>query len=123
MQIQTPRSPNYQNASTVSENLQSSATVSSATITSRAIDGVGSPQKNDQHRRANVGDDDQQKRQQSSTLTAAQYDKIVAAHQENQTIYDKPSGSNRQAINSYQSVLNAPRREEIQRLVGIDTFA
>lgn len=40
-----------------------------------------------------------------------------------QTIYDKPSGANSFAINSYQQVVNGPKREEIQRLVGIDTFA
>jgi len=41
----------------------------------------------------------------------------------NQTVYDQPSGANRFAISSYQQVVNAPKREEIQRLVGIDTFA
>jgi hypothetical protein len=40
----------------------------------------------------------------------------------NQTVYDKPSGANRFAIDSYQQIVNGPKREEIQRLVGIDTF-
>ena len=40
-----------------------------------------------------------------------------------QTVYDKPSGANRLAIDSYRQVENGPKREEIQRLVGIDTFA
>ena len=41
----------------------------------------------------------------------------------NQTIYDKPTGASSLAIQSYQQVVNQPKREEIQRLVGIDIFA
>lgn len=38
------------------------------------------------------------------------------------TSHDQPTQTNLNAINSYQSIVNAPRREEIQSLVGIDVF-
>jgi|GEM_PF-3356225 len=57
------------------------------------------------------------------SLSQEEYELVAQAHQENQTMYDKPQGNQRLAISSYQSVLHAPKREEIQRLVGIDTFA
>lgn len=57
------------------------------------------------------------------TLSASEYEMVAAAHKKNQTIYDNPQGNQRLAISSYQSVLHAPKREEIQRLVGIDTYA
>lgn len=89
----------------------------------RVVDGVESPNNASKQRPLNVGDEDQQQQRQSSTLTQAQYEEVAQAHQQTETIYDKPQGAQRQAISQYQSVQHAPRREEIQRLVGIDTFA
>lgn len=39
------------------------------------------------------------------------------------TQYDQPSERNLKAIHSYQSIVDTPRREEIQSLVGIDVYA
>lgn len=49
--------------------------------------------------------------------------KAASSGVNNQTVYDRPSGANRFAIDRYQQIVNGPKREEIQRLVGIDTFA
>jgi len=65
----------------------------------------------------------QQTKANKESLSASEYELVAAAHQKSQTIYDQPQGNQRLAISSYQSVLHAPKREEIQRLVGIDTFA
>ncbi|NRA55731.1 MAG: hypothetical protein HRU23_16455 [Gammaproteobacteria bacterium] len=51
------------------------------------------------------------------------FEQAASSGVDNKTVYDQPSGANRFAIASYQQVVNAPKREEIQRLVGIDTFA
>ena len=40
-----------------------------------------------------------------------------------ETEYDEPSRRNLKAVNSYQDIVNSPRREEIQSLVGIDVYA
>ncbi len=63
------------------------------------------------------------KQSNKESLSASEYQIVAAEHQKNKTIYDNPQGNQRLAISSYQSVLHAPKREEIQRLVGIDTFA
>jgi len=108
---------------TPNERLVEGTTQSNTIHRGRVVDGVDSSNKSAGQRSSNVGYEDQQQQRQSSTLTQAQYEKVAAAHQENQTIYDKPRGAQRLAISQYQSVQYAPKREEIQRLVGIDTFA
>ncbi|OIQ47446.1 MAG: hypothetical protein BM565_06625 [Gammaproteobacteria bacterium MedPE] len=105
------------------ERLVAGTSEPNAILRGRVVDGVDSTSNSSAQRRTVVGDDDQQQRRQSSTLTQAQYEQVAAAHQANQTIYDKPQGVQRVAISEYQSVQHAPKREEIQRLVGIDTFA
>lgn len=94
-----------------------------AILRGRVVDGVDSTSNSNAQRRVVPSDDDQQQRRQSSELTQAQYEKVAAAHQQTQTIYDQPKGVQRLAISEYQSVQHQPKREEIQRLVGIDTFA
>lgn len=99
-------------------------TTQSNTVTrGRVVDGASQNNSPNQQRPTQVGDEEQQRQRQSSTLTQAQYEQVAAAHQESQTIYDQPQGVQRLAISEYQSVQHAPKREEIQRLVGIDTFA
>ena len=98
-------------------------TQSNTILRSSVVDGANQKGNANQHRPTQVGDESQQQQRQSSTLTQAQYEQVAAAHQESQTIYDQPQGGQRLAISQYQSVLYAPQREEIQRLVGIDTFA
>jgi len=106
-----------------SERLVEGTTQSNTIFRGRVVDGVESNTNSPQNRSLHIGDEDQQQERQSSTLTQDQYRKIAQAQAENQTIYDKPQAGQRLAISEYQSVQYAPKREEIQRLVGIDTFA
>jgi len=69
------------------------------------------------------GNQRQDNKTNKETLSASEYELVAQAHETNKTMYDQPQGNQRLAISSYQSVLHAPKREEIQRLVGIDTFA
>lgn len=103
------------------ERLVEGTTQANTILRGSVVDGVEASNSSSKQRTVKVGDDDQQQQRQSSTLTQAQYEKVAQAHQ--QTIYDKPQGAQRLAISHYQSVQYAPKREEIQRLVGIDTFA
>ncbi len=116
----TPSSPT---TAAPNERLVAGTSEPNAILRGRVVDGVDGTSNSNAQRRTVVGDDDQQQQRQSSTLTQAQYEQVAAAHQANQTIYDKPQGVQRVAISEYQSVQHAPKREEIQRLVGIDTFA
>ncbi|MDP2562191.1 hypothetical protein [Psychrobium sp. 1_MG-2023] len=114
---------NYQTTPTASENLAANAAAPNSIKQNLVVDGVEAAAENGQARVLQVGDEDQQQQEQARSLTQAQYESVAAAHQESQTIYDQPQVENRLAISSYQAVANAPRREEIQRLVGIDIFA
>ncbi|MCG7532175.1 hypothetical protein MHM98_12620 [Psychrobium sp. MM17-31] len=121
MILNTTYTPSNPTTAAPSERLVAGTSEPNAILRGRVVDGVDSTSNSNQNRRAVIGDEQQQEQRQSSTLTQAQYEKVAAAHQ--QTIYDKPQGAQRLAISEYQSVQHAPKREEIQRLVGIDTFA
>jgi len=105
------------------ERLVNGATQSNTIHRGSVVDGVKSGSNAQQRNTLHIGDEEQQEQRQSSTLTQAQYEKFAQAHQENKTIYDQPQGAQRLAISEYQSVKYAPQREEIQSLVGINTFA
>lgn len=122
MNINTPNFQSYQGPTSGSRTTQNSSVDTQARVdrTSRA-DNARSVNEANQRRQSHVDERSSQNPQQG--LSQSQYQSVVEAHQQHQTTYDQPQGNQRAAISSYQSVLNAPKREEIQRLVGIDTFA
>lgn len=104
---------------------------SQSTVTPSTVERPAAGNRADLNKAQRVGENNrqaepelaQEKQSKKASLSASEYELVAQAHQHNQTIYDKPQGSQRLAISSYQEVLHAPKREEIQRLVGIDTFA